>query len=293
MDAEVLWEGRAMGFGEHEAQLAVADVEEEMLDKRATGKTRQNWAAPPLYLFSPDHDDDHGDDSATIALTSTMNSSSQSLELVFGFLAKSYTTLETNFYRIPGSAVVARYVRSSHQNDPGRTLLEVILVIFAIRTLLQSRTRGDQSGKHFIQFDEKVRIASPVLFALCAVTICLQEIDELVEEWTPEPLAQPLSAQEQADLAAVPVIVGPTGPKPKLASGKTVLNLASYNFTGLAGNEEIKAACVETLRKYGLGSCGPPGFYGFQGEPRVQSLLRWRIANPHSRSVRSLVFACC
>ncbi|KAI1792788.1 serine palmitoyltransferase [Ganoderma leucocontextum] len=174
-----------------------------------------------------------------------MNSSSQSLELVFGFLAKSYTSLETNFYRLPGSAVVARYVKSSHQNDPGRTLLEVILVIFAIRTLLQSRTRGDQSGKHFIQFDEK-------------------EIDELVDEWTPEPLAQPLSAQEQADLAAVPVIVGPTGPKPKLASGKTVLNLASYNFTGLAGNEEIKAATVETLRKYGLGSCGPPGFYGFQ-----------------------------
>ena len=91
-----------------------------------------------------------------------MNSSSQSLELVFGFLAKSYTTLETNFYRLPGSAVVARYVKSSHQNDPGRTLLEVILVIFAIRTLLQSRTRGDQSGKHFIQFDEKVRFASPI-----------------------------------------------------------------------------------------------------------------------------------
>ena len=38
-------------------------------------------------------------------------------------------------------------------------------------------------------------------------------------------MAQPLSAEEEADLAAVPVIVGPTGPKPKLASGKTVINL--------------------------------------------------------------------
>ncbi len=85
-----------------------------------------------------------------------MSSSLQSLELLLAFLSRSYTTLETNFYKIPGSAVVARYVKSSHQNDPGRTLLEVILIIFAIRTLLQSRTRGDQSGKHFIQFDEKV-----------------------------------------------------------------------------------------------------------------------------------------
>ncbi|PSR75714.1 hypothetical protein PHLCEN_2v9005 [Hermanssonia centrifuga] len=90
------------------------------------------------------------------------------------------------------------------------------------------------------------------------------EIDELVEEWVPEPLAAPLSQREQADLAAVPIIVGPTGPKPKLSTGKTVINLASYNFTGLAGNEIVKERSVETLRKYGLGSCGPPGFYGTQ-----------------------------
>ncbi|KAI0752652.1 serine palmitoyltransferase [Daedaleopsis nitida] len=174
-----------------------------------------------------------------------MSSSSQSLELLFSFLSRSYATAETNFFKIPGSAVVARYVQSSHQNDPGRTLLELILIIFAIRTLLQSRTRSDQSGKHFIKFDKK-------------------EIDELVDEWQPEPLGQPLTPEEQAHLASVPVIVGPTGPKPKLASGKTVINLASYNFTGLAGNEEIKSTAVDTLKKYGLGSCGPPGFYGTQ-----------------------------
>jgi len=141
--------------------------------------------------------------------------------------------------------VVARYVKSSHQNDPGRTVLEVILIIFAIRTLLQSRTRTEQSGKHFIKFDEK-------------------EIDDLVQDWTPEPLGTELTSKEEAELASIPVIVGPTGPKPKLSSGKTVLNLASYNFAGLAGNEVIKERAVETLRKYGLGSCGPPGFYGTQ-----------------------------
>jgi len=72
-----------------------------------------------------------------------------------------------------------------------------------------------------------------------------------------------LSSMEQSDLATLPIIAGPNGPKPKLVStGKTAVNLASYNFTGLAGNEHIKQRAVEILRKYGLGSCGPPGFYG-------------------------------
>lgn len=71
----------------------------------------------------------------------------------------------------------------------------------------------------------------------------------------------------------MPIIAGPTGPKPKLVSnGKTATNLASLNFTGLAGNEYIKQQAAETLRKYGLGSCGPPGFYGTLGEWDVQSL---------------------
>ncbi|KIY48348.1 serine palmitoyltransferase [Fistulina hepatica ATCC 64428] len=162
------------------------------------------------------------------------------------FVEQTLTTLETVFNHIPGSAVVVRYVRSSHQNDPGRTLLEVILLIFAIRTLLQSRTRADRTQGHFIEFSEKAR-----------------EIDELVDEWVPEPLAQPLDSEEQLELATVPVISGPVLPKSKLAStGKTVTNLCSYNFAGLSGNEQIKRRAIETLRKYGLGSCGPANFYG-------------------------------
>ena len=51
-------------------------------------------------------------------------------------------------------------------------------------------------------------------------------------------------------------------PGPKLVNtGKQVFNLASYNFTGLAGNETIKVRAIEILLKYGVGSCGPPGFY--------------------------------
>ena len=75
---------------------------------------------------------------------------------VFSLLEYSLTTAQTTFTKIPGSAVVLRYIRSSHQNDPGRTLLEFFLLLFAIRTLMQSRTRADRNGSHFIQFTEKV-----------------------------------------------------------------------------------------------------------------------------------------
>lgn len=41
-------------------------------------------------------------------------------------------------------------------------------------------------------------------------------------------------------------------------------NLASYNFYNLAGNESLKEKAIQTLRTYGVGPCGPPGFYGTQ-----------------------------
>ena len=35
-----------------------------------------------------------------------------------------------------------------------------------------------------------------------------QEIDDLVEEWTPEPLVAPPTALEEAETEKIPVIVG-------------------------------------------------------------------------------------
>ena len=64
--------------------------------------------------------------------------------------------VDSAFYEIPGSHVIARYVKSFYKNDPGRTILEILLALFAIPTLLQSRTRADTGEKHFIQISEKV-----------------------------------------------------------------------------------------------------------------------------------------
>lgn len=201
------------------------------------------------------------------------NTSVASLGPVYAYLEHALTSVQTVFDSIPGSAIIQRYVRSSHQNDPGRTFLELVLFAFAVRTLLQSRTRADRSGKHFIQFSDKVcevltELHTSVMASCLRVPfLYIQEIDELVDEWIPELLVQPLTKIEEADLAAVPVVVGPNGPKPKLMStgGKIVTNLACFNFTGLADSEHIKQRAIDTVCKYGVGTCGPTTFYGTLG----------------------------
>lgn len=65
--------------------------------------------------------------------------------------------LSATFEKIPGSPILTRYIASSYQNDPFRSLLELFLLAFAIRTVLQSRTRASASGSNFVKLDDKVR----------------------------------------------------------------------------------------------------------------------------------------
>ncbi|RQM08338.1 hypothetical protein DH86_00003818, partial [Scytalidium sp. 3C] len=90
------------------------------------------------------------------------------------------------------------------------------------------------------------------------------EIDNLVDEWQPEPLVARQTPFEEAEQEKLPVIVGATGPKVKLSNGRTVTNLASYNFYNFVGSDQVKEKAIQTLRTYGVGPCGPPQFYGTQ-----------------------------
>jgi len=84
-------------------------------------------------------------------------------------------------------------------------------------------------------------------------------VDALCEEWTPEPLVP------QSDLTALairtPVVESMTG-STVIADGKSVTNLASLNFWGLCGHVDVQSASRDAIHKYGIGSCGPRGFYG-------------------------------
>lgn len=60
----------------------------------------------------------------------------------------------TLFQKVPGSAVLIRYVRSSYQNDPVRSAIELVLVIFFIRYLMAPAY--STSKQNFIKLTDDV-----------------------------------------------------------------------------------------------------------------------------------------
>ena len=58
-------------------------------------------------------------------------------------------------------------------------------------------------------------------------------------------------------------------------------NLASSNFYNLLSSEHLKESAIATLRTYGVGPCGPPGFYGTQDvHTRVEADIASHIGVP-------------
>lgn len=90
------------------------------------------------------------------------------------------------FQRIPGSAILLRYIKSSYQNDPIRSAVELFLVLFAIRYLLAPKY---STKPNYVKLSE-------------------EEIDELVEDWVPEPLVGKVTDAEVNELERRCVIVG-------------------------------------------------------------------------------------
>lgn len=146
-------------------------------------------------------------------------------------------------YRVPGSAVIVRYVQSSHQNDPARTVIELLLFLLVVWYTLAKQYSPRKKGSH--------------------VDLTENEIDELVEEWTPEPFVDEQFTQPELS-HNLPVLHrdAPSGPKTKLQDGRTVTNLANYNHYNFSNNQDLIETAVSTIRTYGVGPCSAPGFAG-------------------------------
>ena len=53
-----------------------------------------------------------------------------------GWLLKFLDELSDVFQKLPGSSIFLRYIKSSYQNDPVRSGIELFLCLFAVRYLL-------------------------------------------------------------------------------------------------------------------------------------------------------------
>lgn len=73
-------------------------------------------------------------------------------------LALSYMNeVADRFQKVPGSAMLIRYVRSSYQNDPVRSAIELILVLFFVRYLLAPSYSTHR--QNFVTLSEEVGAA--------------------------------------------------------------------------------------------------------------------------------------
>ncbi|KAG9142171.1 hypothetical protein Leryth_007620 [Lithospermum erythrorhizon] len=85
-----------------------------------------------------------------------------------------------------------------------------------------------------------------------------KEIDELCNDWAPESLIPPITDEMKHE---PPILEGIAG-QHAIVNGKEVVNFTSANYLGLLGHEKLLDSCTKAVEKYGVGSCGPRGFYG-------------------------------
>ncbi len=88
----------------------------------------------------------------------------------------------------------------------------------------------------------------------------IQETNDLISNYKPEPLVPDVPLDHSA--LSPRIVSQGLSNKTIVINSVECLNLATHNYLGFANDEEIKESAIKTLRKYGVGSCGPRGFYG-------------------------------
>ena len=76
-----------------------------------------------------------------------------------------------------------------------------------------------------------------------------------LDEWEPEPLTPEVEDEKCRIVESSPGLH-------VIINKNKCVNFASFNYLSFLGNEEITNAAKAGIRKYGVGSCGPRGFFG-------------------------------
>lgn len=67
-----------------------------------------------------------------------------------------FSTFLSRLQSLPGADIATRYIRSSYQDDPVRSIIELCLFLFAIRYLL-APSYSVRKDKGFVKLTEDVR----------------------------------------------------------------------------------------------------------------------------------------
>ncbi|CAH0492600.1 unnamed protein product [Peronospora farinosa] len=154
-------------------------------------------------------------------------------------LSLDIAKIKAAFVKTPSSYY--KYIRSIYERSPEHVIIETFLIVFVIYITFFKR--------------DKPKSTAPKLSE--------REIDDLCEEWTPDPIIPPNDVMETYKSKPIGVVEATPDTHIKLQGfAKPLLNLATFDFLGLGSRPELKEVAIKTLTKYGCGSCGPRGFYG-------------------------------
>eukprot|EP00889_Picochlorum_renovo_P002677 jgi/Picre1/29707/NNA_005090.t1 len=124
----------------------------------------------------------------------------------------------------------------------GHLVLEGLMMIIIARFMLQGSSKP-----------RKTRMVGEGLTE--------DEINELCREWEPEPFRGGDEFQKTW-MENTPTISSHAGRTMTVNGVDGVLDFCTTNFLGLADEKRVEDAGQATMDKYGVGSCGPRGFYG-------------------------------
>lgn len=133
------------------------------------------------------------------------------------------------------------YIRAIYERSPEHVIIETFLIVFVVYIAFVKKDKPKNKG----------------------VKLSAKEIDDLVSEWTPEPIVPPAPKDQAAKAKPIGIVESHPDTHIKLQGiDRPLLNLATFDFLGLGSRQELKDTAVTALKKYGCGSCGPRGFYG-------------------------------
>lgn len=185
-------------------------------------------------------------------------------DFVYAVLNFIWRCVGTIVLRVPGSTRVVEYVSGSYRDDPYRTAVEIGLILYGVVFYL-SKPQKKKGGP-------QTRLPS----------LTAPEIEALIEDWEPESLVDASVTDKQRwRLDSIPVIVG-SGIEKIVTVRKAgnlhhdVFNMSTTNFLQLSNTDEVLNVAKQTIKSYGVGSCGPAGFYGNQD---VHFNLEYKLAS--------------
>ncbi|XP_078478044.1 LOW QUALITY PROTEIN: serine palmitoyltransferase 1-like [Lampetra planeri] len=166
--------------------------------------------------------------------------------------------------------VLVEMVQAFYEAPAYHLILEGILILWIIRLLFSKTYKLHETYK-----------------------LTEKEKEDLIEEWQPEPLVPALSKDHPS--FSYDVITGPTSHRITI-NGKKCINFGSFNFLGLLDNERVKNKALLSLKKYGVGTCGPRGFYGtfdvhLELESRLAKFMRTEEAIIYSYGFATIASA--